>query len=235
MLARKYISKILLVFLFAFLVSQILVKNVIYPDEPALRPSFRASLAATWAKITSKKHPLPPPWPEVLPTVTPSRPSSPSLPSSTTTVPRKAPPPTSPTPSPTTIPSPTPSPQSTVAVSPSIEKVFREINEERKKVGVSALSLNPSLVKAAQSHAEDMARRNYFSHITPEGLTPAQRAVAAGYKTAMVAENIAYTASSPVPLWMGSEGHRKNMLGSLWKSAGLGYDKGRWVLLLGPI
>jgi hypothetical protein len=40
------------------------------------------------------------------------------------------------------------------------------------------------LAHAAQSHCEDMVRRGYFSHTSPEGIWPNKRARLAGYKLA---------------------------------------------------
>jgi uncharacterized protein YkwD len=44
-----------------------------------------------------------------------------------------------------------------------------------------ALTWNGLLGNAARAHARDMATRNYFAHVTPEGRTPQDRAEQAGY------------------------------------------------------
>jgi hypothetical protein len=64
---------------------------------------------------------------------------------------------------------------------------------------------------AARSHSTDMARRDYFSHETPEGVTPWQRAEDAGYPNP-AAENIAHgypTAKTVVDAW--TFRHRANI------------------------
>jgi len=113
------------------------------------------------------------------------------------------------------------------------------INEERRKNGAGLLVFNQALITAAQNHATDMANRNYFSHISPQGTTPADRAAAAGYPSRSVGENISKGYCCPITTfngWMGSPGHRENMLESAWRSAGSGEGAGGiWVLLLGSV
>ena len=48
-------------------------------------------------------------------------------------------------------------------------KIHVLINEERTLRGLSALTWNPTITKAAVNHSEDMANRNYFEHESPEG------------------------------------------------------------------
>ena len=57
------------------------------------------------------------------------------------------------------------------------------MNVERKKRGLSLLTRNPLLEKSAQAHADDMVKRNYFSHTSLGGSTPEDRIRATGYLT----------------------------------------------------
>lgn len=57
------------------------------------------------------------------------------------------------------------------------------INQERAKNNLPVLSYNDDLAFIARNHSYDMATRNYFSHDTPEGLTPEQRGIHIGYTT----------------------------------------------------
>ena len=52
------------------------------------------------------------------------------------------------------------------------------------------LPFNASLIVAARAHASDMIARNYFAHVTPEGLYPWDRTGAAGYGSTFVGENM---------------------------------------------
>jgi hypothetical protein len=55
---------------------------------------------------------------------------------------------------------------------------------------VQPLAMNPLLVQAARLHSQDMIARNYFDHVTPEGIGPQQRIQATGYRQKGWAESI---------------------------------------------
>jgi len=55
------------------------------------------------------------------------------------------------------------------------------VNAERGKVSLPFLTRNGALEKAAQTYAEDMQKRGYFSHFSPEGLNYIDRIDRAGY------------------------------------------------------
>ena len=97
------------------------------------------------------------------------------------------------------------------------------VNAERARHGLSPLSLDATLSAAAQAHAEDMTARAYVSHTSPEGTTPADRYMAAGgVFDRKIAENLygcdcLGTPENPDLIamnegWMGSPGHRQNIL-----------------------
>lgn len=107
------------------------------------------------------------------------------------------------------------------------------VNAERARHGLSPLRLEASLIEAAQRHANDMTDRRYVSHTSPEGTTPADRWQAVGgspYRK--VAENL-YGCDCLGPInnpdlemmhvgWMGSPGHRQNILDPELTSFGFG-------------
>jgi len=69
-----------------------------------------------------------------------------------------------------------------------------------------------------------MAARNYFSHDSPDGTTPSDRAEAAGYPDPS-GENLARgypDAGSVIEAWMNSAGHRANILNCDSKAIGAG-------------
>jgi uncharacterized protein YkwD len=97
-------------------------------------------------------------------------------------------------------------------------------NAEREKAGCPGLRIDERLRKAARGHSEDMAAQNYFSHDSPDGTTPWDRAKAAGYPDPS-GENIARgypDARSVVEAWMNSAGHRANILNCDSKAVGVG-------------
>ena len=128
-----------------------------------------------------------------------------------------------------------------------VEQVLQQVNQHRALNGVPAVRLEKRLTGAAQAHAEDMVRRDYLDHRSPDGRGMQDRAVAAGYPWRLIAENVAAGLSSPVSTvnsWMTSPGHRDNLLGADYVDAGIGYAQapaeGRrprygyyWVIMLG--
>lgn len=71
-------------------------------------------------------------------------------------------------------------------------RIHQLINEERVARGLPELAWDSSLAAIAREHSEDMAARGYFSHTTPEGEGPQERAAAAGYVCRKQIENWIY-------------------------------------------
>ena len=64
------------------------------------------------------------------------------------------------------------------------------INADRARQKAGQVSANGALASLARAHAQDMATRNFFNHVNPDGLNPTDRARKAGIKG--VFENISY-------------------------------------------
>ena len=115
---------------------------------------------------------------------------------------------------------------------PALQPVVDQINALRKTAGVAPLALNTLLTKAAQGHADDMARNNYFSHTSRDGRSAGQRITAAGYSWSSWAENIAWGQAdwaAVVRGWTNSAGHRANMLNPRYRDIGLGVSNRKYV------
>ncbi|MEU8654077.1 CAP domain-containing protein [Streptomyces sp. NPDC048737] len=107
-------------------------------------------------------------------------------------------------------------------------EVLKLVNEERAKVGCSAVSANSSLADLAQRFSEDMAARGFFDHTDPDGATPWDRAGKAGISD-LGGENIARgqaDAAAVMEAWMNSPGHRANILNCDFKTLGVGVHLG---------
>jgi len=107
----------------------------------------------------------------------------------------------------------------------SISGLLQETNKHRADNGLPGLTLNDQLTQAAQAKAEDMAARDYWSHNTPEGNPPWIFITNAGYHYQTAGENLAYgflNSTATVEGWMGSEGHRANILNATYKEVGFG-------------
>jgi hypothetical protein len=97
----------------------------------------------------------------------------------------------------------------------SIEKLNQLTNEVRQKNNLPALSINSALSLAAQRKAENMFAENYWSHYSPEGKTPWDFILGAGYKYEYAGENLAKNflfSNGVVDAWMNSTTHRENLL-----------------------
>lgn len=105
-----------------------------------------------------------------------------------------------------------------------VQDVVALANEARRAQGVNELSINASLMESAMLKAEDMKEKDYFDHITPEGLDISYFVNAAGYNFSTIGENLAegyFSAQSVHEAWMNSEGHRENMLSSDYEEIGV--------------
>lgn len=99
-------------------------------------------------------------------------------------------------------------------------------NTERAENNKTSLKLNSKLASAAQAKANDMVKRDYWSHNTPDGKEPWVFISQAGYTYKKAGENLAYgflTSSATVSGWMSSASHKANMLDSAFSEVGFGY------------
>lgn len=131
------------------------------------------------------------------------------------------------TPIPATSTSVTPQSASTPSnTNPFIEQIVNFTNEYRSQHGLQSLTLNPNLSNAAQTHSQDMAVNDFFSHTGSGNTKVGDRTSSAGYQSGYVAENIAagyLTAEEVVRGWMNSPGHRENILNPKFQEIGVGY------------
>jgi uncharacterized protein YkwD len=129
-------------------------------------------------------------------------------------------------------------PAPTSSAESSIEQLRAEAlalaNAARDENGLEGLEPNAILDAAAQAHARDMARRSFYSHVSPEGDDVQDRYLdSGGSRWELVAENIAQCSgcSSPATIesvqsfqegWMNSPPHRENILARGLSSFGFG-------------
>lgn len=97
-------------------------------------------------------------------------------------------------------------------------------NLSRQDDNLPALAVSPILQKAAELKAQDMAAKGYFSHTSPDGLTPWYWLDKAGYKFTTAGENLAinFVDSQDVAnAWMNSPLHRANILNNNFTEIGI--------------
>jgi len=110
----------------------------------------------------------------------------------------------------------------------------------RQQPAAPQLVWNDILFQVAQRHSLDMASRDYFSHTTPEGLTPGERAKSLDYGWTSQAENIglgAGTVRDVLNMWLTSPMHCQSMMKPGYRDVALACAVGKehllWTLELG--
>jgi len=107
------------------------------------------------------------------------------------------------------------------------------LNEERAGRGMSKLSSNAPLGKAAQNFSRRMVTQGFFDHVCPKGSTLLSRvrgstSYLSGARSYSLGENIAWgsghdaTPASTMESWMQSPGHRKHILSRRFRHVGIG-------------
>ncbi|WP_461030922.1 CAP domain-containing protein, partial [Streptomyces sparsus] len=103
-------------------------------------------------------------------------------------------------------------------------QILALVNAERAKAGCQPVKADRKLDELAADFSRDMAVRGFFSHTSPDGESPWDRADAAGV-TNLGGENIARgqaDAEAVMEAWMQSPGHRANILNCDYKTMGVG-------------
>lgn len=102
--------------------------------------------------------------------------------------------------------------------------IIAQTNQARVQRKAPALKSNALLAKAAESKAQDMARRQYFAHISPSGVTPWYWFKQAGYSYTYAGENLALdfvSTEDVLSAWLQSPSHRSNLLSTKYKDIGV--------------
>jgi uncharacterized protein YkwD len=116
-----------------------------------------------------------------------------------------------------------------ISVDASAEKqMFEAVNKERVSRIVPSLTSSELLTKVAEDHCSEMFRRGYFSHYTPEGLSPFDRMAQVDVIFNYAGENIALAPSVDLAMrgLMQSEGHKENILSTNFRQIGVGVIDG---------
>ena len=102
------------------------------------------------------------------------------------------------------------------------------VNKERSSRGLNVLTFDSKLRDVGRFHSEDMLRRGYFSHYSPEGKSVADRAESFGIEYMVIGENLAYAPNLELAHsgLMNSEGHRANILSPEFNKIGIGVIDG---------
>lgn len=110
-------------------------------------------------------------------------------------------------------------------VNPAVEvQMVQMVNYQREANGLPDLQADGALRDLARAHAQDMLSRGYFSHYTPEGLSPFDRMDRAGIQYQAAGENLAFSPNLALAMQglMQSPGHRANILSKDFHKVGIG-------------
>lgn len=103
-----------------------------------------------------------------------------------------------------------------------------QVNAFRASLQLIPMKRRADLDAVARAHSADMARRHYFSHVTPEGLNWVDRLRQAGIQGfALAGENVGKTNQSDpdrriLDAWEHSPPHRKNLTARPYDATGVG-------------
>jgi uncharacterized protein YkwD len=108
------------------------------------------------------------------------------------------------------------------------EKMLVLVNAERMKLGLRALLFDKEMLPVARAHSTDMFARGYFSHQTPDSLSPSDRVKKAGVRFRIMGENLALGQTLTICHrgLMNSPGHKANILNPAYGRVGIGIVDG---------
>lgn len=111
-----------------------------------------------------------------------------------------------------------------------ISQVLEQTNQERINNGLNPLELNEALSKAAANKAADMFSKDYWAHVSPDGVPPWTFIRNAGYRYSVAGENLARdfdTTGPMVAAWMASPTHRDNIVHNRYTQTGIAVANGQ--------
>lgn len=111
-------------------------------------------------------------------------------------------------------------------------EIIKETNIQRQNNGLLALSENTKLNQAALAKANDMFKKQYFEHESPQGIGPGELVSEQKYQYVAVGENLILgnfsSEKEVVDKWMASPGHRENILNKRYTEIGVAVIKGTY-------
>lgn len=121
--------------------------------------------------------------------------------------------------------------------------ILFHVNAARGAHGLAPLQWNARLAAAAKMHAADLQSCGKLAHDGCDGSDLPLRAQRAGYSFRRISENLALCpcdGAEVVQAWLGSEGHRRNLLdpnvsemGADTRADMIDLRRQQWVLVMG--
>lgn len=111
------------------------------------------------------------------------------------------------------------------AITLNSEQIIYWTNKYRADNNLNPLTQNSLLIQAAQKKVDDMFLKQYFEHVSPDGVKPSDLVLSVGYQYKVTGENLALgdfkDEKDLVDAWMNSPGHRANILNSDYTEIGV--------------
>ena len=108
-------------------------------------------------------------------------------------------------------------------------KVISQTNAKRVALGLPPLKESRLLDQAAYLKAQDMFKKQYWAHVSPEGVEPWSFFKQAGYEYRYAGENLAKdfaTTENMILAWMKSPKHRENIANPHYTQIGVAVKNG---------
>jgi hypothetical protein len=123
-------------------------------------------------------------------------------------------------------------PQYWVSAQEEVNDLLGRINNLRSSVGRAPYALNGALSAAAQDHAQWIVSTGNVAHTRPDGNGVRSRAIAFGYPTTVVSENIYGGSNAGVgdawAFWVNSGIHYRGLVNERYQQVGIGIARGGW-------
>lgn len=110
-----------------------------------------------------------------------------------------------------------------------VRDVIDLTNKQRLEGNLPPLRVSDQLTVAARAKASDMFAKNYWAHISPDGLKPWSFITNSGYSYVYAGENLAkdfQNSFDVVKAWVASPAHRENLLSSRYNDIGVAVVNG---------
>lgn len=111
----------------------------------------------------------------------------------------------------------------------SVGDLLSYTNKKRSEAGLSSLSINTTLSKAAEKKAKHMFEKGYWAHVSPDGTEPWDFILAEDYDYIYAGENLAKnfsTSKEVVEAWYNSPTHKENLLSANYSEMGFAVVNG---------
>jgi uncharacterized protein YkwD len=123
-----------------------------------------------------------------------------------------------------------PAAESVVGLTDQESEILKLVNDERKRTGLKALTVSPTLTAVARAHSDDMALHHYAGHRDYDGGVPEDRVSGASVPYEALGENIyvddyrdvSGLSKRALAAWLKSPAHRAALLSGRFTSTGIG-------------